>query len=185
MSPVHQVWPKPSCKAQWKGEEDKANRGRGGKTTSGNGQAWSSASPRGQWSMPQRPSRLRDRWWWWWWWYLYICRVWVLNECLVIIVNEVFASNSELPSPLFSTFLNPDKIFQRNYYLTQCWIWQTQNIHVDSLELRTTERLQVDSSHKLRTTFSPSSKLALYIKATDEKLDKSLKIKATSKGLTR
>ena len=24
MSPDHQVWPKPSCKAQWKGEEDKA-----------------------------------------------------------------------------------------------------------------------------------------------------------------
>ena len=46
----HQVWPKPSCKeAQWKGEEDEADRGRGGKTTSGNGQAWSSLSPRGQW----------------------------------------------------------------------------------------------------------------------------------------
>ena len=30
-------------------EEDNADRGRGGKTTSGNGQAWSSASPRGQW----------------------------------------------------------------------------------------------------------------------------------------
>ena len=28
--------------------EDKADRGRGGKITSGNGQAWSSASPRGQ-----------------------------------------------------------------------------------------------------------------------------------------
>ena len=51
MSPVHQVWPKPSCKAQWKGKEDKADRGRGtgGKTTPGNGQAWSSPSPRGQW----------------------------------------------------------------------------------------------------------------------------------------
>ena len=49
MSPVHQVWPKPSCKAQWKGEEDKADSGRGVKTTSGNGQAWSSLSPRGQW----------------------------------------------------------------------------------------------------------------------------------------
>ena len=60
--------------AQSKGEEDKADRGRGGKTTSGNGQAWSSASPRGQWRtgengkklvakssvVPQRPSRLRD-----------------------------------------------------------------------------------------------------------------------------
>ena len=48
MSPVHQVCPKPSCKAQSKGEEDKADRGRGGKTTSGNGQAWNSSSPRGQ-----------------------------------------------------------------------------------------------------------------------------------------
>ena len=42
-------WPKPSCKAQWKGEEHKADRGKGGKTTSGNGQAWSSQSPWGQW----------------------------------------------------------------------------------------------------------------------------------------
>ena len=32
-----------------KGEENKADRGRRGKTTSGNGQAWSSPSPRGQW----------------------------------------------------------------------------------------------------------------------------------------
>ena len=30
------------------GEENKADRGRGGKTTPGNGQAWSSPSPRGQ-----------------------------------------------------------------------------------------------------------------------------------------
>ena len=28
----------------------KADKEKGGKTTSGNGQAWSSASPRGQWS---------------------------------------------------------------------------------------------------------------------------------------
>ena len=49
MFPVHQVWPKPSCKAQWKGKEDKADKGRGGKTTSRNGQACSSASPGGQW----------------------------------------------------------------------------------------------------------------------------------------
>ena len=32
-----------------KGEEDKADKGRGGKTTSGNGKAWTSPSPRGQW----------------------------------------------------------------------------------------------------------------------------------------
>ena len=56
-------------------EEDKADRGRGGMTTSGNGQAWSSASPRGLWRtgkkwwkvvakssvVPRRPSQLRDR----------------------------------------------------------------------------------------------------------------------------
>ena len=66
------VWPKPSWKAQWRGEEDKADRGRGGKTTSGNGQAWDSPSPRTEnWRklvakssvVPQRPSRLKD-WWW-------------------------------------------------------------------------------------------------------------------------
>ena len=28
MSPIHKVWPKPSCKAQWKGEEDKARQRR-------------------------------------------------------------------------------------------------------------------------------------------------------------
>ena len=32
-----------------KTKADKADKGGGGKTTSGNGQAWSSASPRGQW----------------------------------------------------------------------------------------------------------------------------------------
>ena len=46
---LYQVWPKLSCKAQWEGEEEKADRGRGGKTTLGNGQAWSLPSPRGQW----------------------------------------------------------------------------------------------------------------------------------------
>ena len=52
-----------------------ADRGRGGKTISGNGQAWNSPSPIGQWRtwknggnwfrnqfvVPKRPSRLRDR----------------------------------------------------------------------------------------------------------------------------
>ena len=58
MSPVHQVWPKPSCKAQWNGQEDKADRGRGRKTTSGNGQARSSLSPRGQ----QRTGKSGGNW---------------------------------------------------------------------------------------------------------------------------
>ena len=43
-----QVWPNPSYMAQSKGKEDKADKGREGKTASGNGQAWSSASPREQ-----------------------------------------------------------------------------------------------------------------------------------------
>ena len=34
MSPVHQVWPKPSYKVQSNGEQDKADRRRDGKTTS-------------------------------------------------------------------------------------------------------------------------------------------------------
>ena len=38
-----------AANAAIKGEEDKADRGRGGKTTSGNKQAWSSPSPREQW----------------------------------------------------------------------------------------------------------------------------------------
>ena len=41
--------PKSSCKAHWKGEEDKADKGRGGKTTSRPGQAWSWWSPIAQW----------------------------------------------------------------------------------------------------------------------------------------
>ena len=58
-------------------KEDKADRGRGGKTTSGNGLAWRSPSPRGQWrtgkmeetgceiicggTNNERPSQLRER----------------------------------------------------------------------------------------------------------------------------
>ena len=64
LSPVHQVWPKPSCKAQQKGEEDKADRGRGGKTKAPNGQAWSSPSPRGQWIKGKyRGNWLRNHLW--------------------------------------------------------------------------------------------------------------------------
>ena len=48
----------------WKGEEDKADRGRGGKTTSGNGQAWSSPSPWGQWRTGKNGgNRLRNHLW--------------------------------------------------------------------------------------------------------------------------
>ena len=47
-----------------KGEEDKVDRGRGGKTTSGNGQAWSSASPRGLWTKEENGGNwLRNHLW--------------------------------------------------------------------------------------------------------------------------
>ena len=49
MPSIHQIWQKPSCKAQWTAEEGKADKGRYERTTSGNGQAQSSKSPRGQW----------------------------------------------------------------------------------------------------------------------------------------
>ena len=42
------------------GEEDKADRGRGGKTTSGNGQAWNSPNPRGQ----RRTGKNGENWLW-------------------------------------------------------------------------------------------------------------------------
>ena len=61
MSPIHQVWQKPSCKTQSKEEEDKADRKRGGKTTSGNGQAWSSPSPRGQCNEEQKRKKERKK----------------------------------------------------------------------------------------------------------------------------
>ena len=51
------------------GEEDKADRGRGGKTTSGNWQAWSLAGPRGQWRTGKNGENWWDRWWWW-----FLCR---------------------------------------------------------------------------------------------------------------
>ena len=60
MSPVHQVWPKLSCKAQWNGEEDKVDRTRGVKTTSGNGSAWSSPSPRMQWRTEKMEETCRE-----------------------------------------------------------------------------------------------------------------------------
>ena len=57
---VHSVRPVPSCKANRKGGEDKAEKRRGGKTTSENGQALSSPSPWGQW-------RAQEYWGNWLW----------------------------------------------------------------------------------------------------------------------
>ena len=42
------------CTVEEGGEEDKADRRGGRKTTSGNGQAWSSPSPRGQWRTEEK-----------------------------------------------------------------------------------------------------------------------------------
>ena len=59
---AHQAWLEPSCKAQCLEEEDKADRRKGGKTTSenANGRAWSSQSPSGQW----RTEENRGNWLW-------------------------------------------------------------------------------------------------------------------------
>ena len=67
--PVHQVWSKRSWKAQWKGEEDKADKGRGGKT-SGIAKSQRAVENREKWRklvakssvVPKRPSQLRDKW---------------------------------------------------------------------------------------------------------------------------
>ena len=82
MFPVHQVWPKPSCKAQWKGGR---RQGRQRKRWEDSIREWTglefgksqrAVENRGKWRklvakstvMPQRPSWLKDRrderWWW-------------------------------------------------------------------------------------------------------------------------
>ena len=74
MSPVYQIWPKPSCKAQRDVEEDKADRKRWGD----NIREWTglefaksqrAVENREKWTklvvkssvVPQQPSQLRDR----------------------------------------------------------------------------------------------------------------------------
>ena len=77
MPPVLQVWQKPSCKAQWKGEVDKADRRKCGKTTSENGHAWSSPSPMGQW----RTEKYGGNWLW--------SHLWCPNELCGKGIGEV------------------------------------------------------------------------------------------------
>ena len=84
MCPVHRVWPKPSCKAQWKGGRRQGRQRkrweddiRGKWTGLEFGRSQRAVENRKKWRklvakssvVPQRPSRLRDRWWWWWWWW--------------------------------------------------------------------------------------------------------------------
>ena len=109
MSSIHQVRPKPTCKAQWKEEENKADRRRGGKTPSAhlNGQAWSLPSPREQWKTEkkwrklvvkssvvlQRPSQLRDRWRWKWRFNeFYFALIW--PRCLLDVMRYLSIKNS-------------------------------------------------------------------------------------------
>ena len=40
MSPVHQVWPKPSCKAQLRGKKTRQTEEEMGRQHQGNGQTW-------------------------------------------------------------------------------------------------------------------------------------------------
>ena len=77
VSPVHQVWPKPSCKAQWKEEEDKADRKKEvGRQHQGMGRpkVRQVLEGSGEWSKMEQTGcevicgslRLRDRWRWRW-----------------------------------------------------------------------------------------------------------------------
>ena len=106
------------CKLQWYGNvscssslaktilqgyetEDKADGGRGGKTASGNGQAWSSPSPRGQW----RTGKNGGNWLWNHLWCLndpssygidgddddQVLTVWLFMICLLVIAQPIVA----------------------------------------------------------------------------------------------
>ena len=101
MSPVHQIWSKPSWKAQWKGGR---RRGRQRKRWEDNirertglefGKSQRAEDNREKWRklvakssvVLQRPSRLRNWWWWWWWWwcvcvcvYPVFCCMWYLKK---------------------------------------------------------------------------------------------------------
>ena len=77
----------------WLAEEDKADRRRGGKTTSGNGQVWSSPSPREQWrtekwrklvvKSPLVPLQL-SYWWRWKWDWLKLLRWFTAQKAIFI-----------------------------------------------------------------------------------------------------
>ena len=56
MFPVHQVWPKPPCKAHWKGEEDKADRQR--KRLKDNIRQWTGM----EFAKSQRAVENREKW---------------------------------------------------------------------------------------------------------------------------
>ena len=120
MSPIYQVWPKPSCKAQQKEEEDKTDRGRGGKTTSGNGQAWSSPSPTvvngTKWrklvakssKVPKWLSRLRDRWWWWW----------TLTPQIFCFIPNVLARTDNMPIITMSVVSDWGQVSSHNDWMS-------------------------------------------------------------------
>ena len=99
MPTVYQVWPKPSCKARWKGEEDETGRKSGEKKTPGNGQAWNSPSPRGQW----RTQKNGENWLW--------SPMWCPNGegIIIIIINPLTARVLGAPQmilqPVFSIFI--------------------------------------------------------------------------------
>ena len=61
-SPVHQVWPKLSCKAQWKGEEDKVGRQHQGMDRPGVRQVPEKNGGNCLWSRLWRPNDPRGYW---------------------------------------------------------------------------------------------------------------------------
>ena len=83
MSPVHHVWPnRLERHSEW-GKKTRQTEAEVGKQHQGMDrpgvrQVPEGSGEQGKWRklvvkssvMPQRPSRLRDRWWWWWTWKL-------------------------------------------------------------------------------------------------------------------
>ena len=50
----------------------------------GNGEKWRKLVMKSS-VVPQRPSRLRDKWWWWWWWWWW-CTLYF--ECMYVFMHE-------------------------------------------------------------------------------------------------
>ena len=169
MSPVHQVWPKPSCKAKWPEEEDKADTERGGKTTSGNGQAWSSPSPRGKWRTRKNTGNwLRNHLW---------CPndphgYWIDDDDPRLLLVMTQQANAPKPSlPTCFTVLPPDvqlRYFlciipgitvRLKYFLWSCQWWlvsikiSDDNTHACLARINLTKKIIKSENHQSQSMF--------------------------------
>ena len=89
--------------------------------------------------VPQRPSRLRDRWWWWWWWWWSLCycavKKWAIN--LGAHVPLMYRC-SIVPLEVYGTAV-PDSC------CTQVWV--RDHWHVEVNQLAPDSRPQWTGSH--------------------------------------